>query len=269
MGIYLDDAYLRKAEYYVERIFELNKESFYGYQLQGLITYKRGDTKKSIYFTRKALEIEPNNPEALDHIIWMYADTGKTHKSYDLIERLLSVDPLTSHNQWAKGWTLLLEGKIEESLPSFRYAHELDPENIVWKILYAHVLLMAKQNEKALDIISPLEASNTDNIFLDFLIFIKNAFLKDRVKTLQSLKDGFFKLAEWDELCCLWLAQSFALIGENEKALYWIEYAALNRGFINYPFLSEYDHTLENIRKEKRFINLMKKVKYEWENFEV
>ena len=269
MGIYLDDAYLQKAEYYVEKIFKISKESFYGYQLQGLIAYKRGDTKKSIYFTQKALEIEPNNPEALDHIIWMYGNTGKTHKSYDLIERLLSIDPLTSHNQWAKGWTLLLEGKIEESLPSFRLAHELDPENFVWKLLYAHALLMARQDEKALDIINPLEASTTDNIFIDLIIFIKNAFLKDRVKTLQSLKDGFFKLAEWDEMCSWWLAQSFALIEENEKALYWIEYAALKRGFINYPFFSKIDPFLENIRGEERFKKLMERVKYEWENFEV
>jgi TolB-like protein len=269
MGIYLDDEYLKKAEHYVKRIFELNKESFYGYQLQGLITYKRGDTKKSIFFTQKALDVEPNNPEALNHIIWMYADTGKTHKSYDLIERLLSVDPLTSHNQWAKGWTFLLEGKIEEGLPSFRLAHELDPENFVWKLLYAHALLMARQNEKALDIITPLEAGTTDNIFIDFLIFIKNAFLKDREKTLQSLKDGFFKLAEWDEMCSWWLAQSFALIGENEKALYWIEYAAFKRGFINYPFFSKIDPFLENIRGEERFKKLMERVKYEWENLEV
>ena len=268
MGIYLDDAYLRKAEHYVERIFELNKESFYGYQLQGLIAYKRGDTKKSIYYTQKALDIEPNNPEALDHLIWMYGDIGKTHKSYDLIEKLLSIDPLTSHNQWAKGWTLLVEGKFEESLPSFRYAHELDPENIAWKFLYAHALLMAKQNEKALEIISPLEENQTDDVFIHFLIFIKNAFLKDRTKTLESLKEEFVKLAEWDEIISLMLAQSFALIGEKEKALYWLE-NSVNRGFINYPFFEDHDFTLNNLHDEERFKKLLERVKYEWENFEV
>jgi len=66
----------------------------------------------------------------------------------------------------------------------------------------------------------------------------------------------------------LWLAQSFAMVNENEKALHWLEYA-VNRGFINYPFFAEYDHTLENIRSEPRFKKLMKRVKKEWENFEV
>ena len=40
-------------------------------------------------------------------------------------------------------------------------------------------------------------------------------------------------------------------------------------GFINYPFLNEYDPFLENIRREERFKKLMKRVKHEWENFEV
>jgi len=82
------------------------------------------------------------------------------------------------------------------------------------------------------------------------------------------LKDGFLKFAEWDEGISLMLAQAFALIGEKEKALYWIEYT-VNRGLINYPYLSEYDHTFKNIRGDKRFKKLMERVKYEWENFEV
>jgi hypothetical protein len=40
-------------------------------------------------------------------------------------------------------------------------------------------------------------------------------------------------------------------------------------GFINYPFLSEYNFTLDNIRNEERFIRLMEKVKNEWETLEV
>jgi hypothetical protein len=127
---------------------------------------------------------------------------------------------------------------------------------------------MAKQIEKAQEVISSIEKDQTDNILVDLIIFARNAFLKDRQITLQSLKDGFFKFAEWDEMISLILVQSFALIGENEKALYWLEYT-VSRGFINYPYLSEYDYTFENIRGEERFKKLMERVKYEWENFEV
>jgi non-specific serine/threonine protein kinase len=60
----------------------------------------------------------------------------------------------------------------------------------------------------------------------------------------------------------------FSLINEKEKALDYLNHA-LDRGFINYPFFSNIDPFLENIRGEERFKKLMERVKYEWENFEV
>jgi hypothetical protein len=42
-----------------------------------------------------------------------------------------------------------------------------------------------------------------------------------------------------------------------------------NRSFINYPFLNEHAPWLANIRGEPRFKKLMKRVKYEWEHFEM
>ena len=64
------------------------------------------------------------------------------------------------------------------------------------------------------------------------------------------------------------MAHGYALIDEKEEALDWLE-NAVNRGFIAYPFLSDFDPFLENIRGEERYKELMERVKYEWETFEV
>jgi disulfide oxidoreductase YuzD len=69
---------------------------------------------------------------------------------------------------------------------------------------------------------------------------------------------------------CYWsynVADAFALLNEKKEALDWLE-NAVNRGFINYPFINEYDSFLENIRGEERFKKLMERVKHEWEHFE-
>jgi len=60
----------------------------------------------------------------------------------------------------------------------------------------------------------------------------------------------------------------YSLIGEKNEALNWLE-KWIDLGCTNYPFLSKYDLFLENIRSEPRFKELMERVRYEWENFEV
>jgi hypothetical protein len=57
-------------------------------------------------------------------------------------------------------------------------------------------------------------------------------------------------------------------MNSKADALEWLE-NSINHGFVNYPFLSELDPFLENIRGEERFKKLTERVKYEWENFEV
>ncbi len=71
-----------------------------------------------------------------------------------------------------------------------------------------------------------------------------------------------------DEGFPIWLAESYALLGETGAAIELME-NAVNWGFIHYPFLMEHDPFLASIRGEERFKKLMERVKYEWEHFEV
>ncbi len=44
---------------------------------------------------------------------------------------------------------------------------------------------------------------------------------------------------------------------------------ATRLGFVNYPFLSEYDPLWAHLRQDARFSALMQKVRLQWERFEV
>ena len=72
----------------------------------------------------------------------------------------------------------------------------------------------------------------------------------------------------WDNLYPIFMANCYALINETDDAIDWIE-ESVKWGFINFNFYNEYNPLLENIRGEKRFKELMQKVKHEWDNFEV
>jgi hypothetical protein len=64
------------------------------------------------------------------------------------------------------------------------------------------------------------------------------------------------------------MAEAYALIDENEKALDWLE-NSITRGFVNYKFLSSIDPYFKQIQDEERFARLMKRAKYESDNFHV
>jgi hypothetical protein len=87
-------------------------------------------------------------------------------------------------------------------------------------------------------------------------------------EALQSMSADLHITARRDGWWSWNMAEAYALINEKDKAFDWLE-NAVNRGFINYPFLNEYDPFLQNIWGEERFKKLMKRVKYQWEHFEV
>jgi hypothetical protein len=60
--------------------------------------------------------------------------------------------------------------------------------------------------------------------------------------------------AYWTEYLGLFLADGYSLIGHRDAALEWLR-TAVDRGFINYPFLAKHDPLLEPLRGDDDFMN--------------
>ena len=74
-------------------------------------------------------------------------------------------------------------------------------------------------------------------------------------------------MAAWDAEVPWALASAHAAVGAKDEALRWLD-RAIDRGMINYPFLSEHDWHLTSIRGEPRFGQAMERARREWERFE-
>jgi hypothetical protein len=61
----------------------------------------------------------------------------------------------------------------------------------------------------------------------------------------------------------LYLAECFAMAGDLDPAFEWLE-IAVSRGAVNYPFLSQRDPLLANLRGDARFAPLMARVETVW-----
>jgi tetratricopeptide (TPR) repeat protein len=268
IGTKPDGFYLQKAEEYTRKVFELKTESSHGYLLLGLIQTKRGKLQEAVRHLKKALSIDFNDLDTLFWLSLVYLEVGKSSAAAPLIDRLLQLDPFTPIYQLMPGWLHLMDGRFDMALESCRKGFKMEPGNTGVRFYYALALALNNRISEAYSLIDVMVREVPDDTYSRMGAICKYALQRDKAKVLKSLTQKVTNTARRDEQYSWILAECFSLISEKKRALYWLE-NSVNRGFINYPFLNEYNPFLENIRGEPRFKKLMKRVKHEWENFEV
>jgi len=99
-----------------------------------------------------------------------------------------------------------------------------------------------------------------------YALLLECALKMDGKSFLTYFTPNIVEQAKADSENSMYIADFFALLKDNANALFWLE-NAVKCGWINYPFLNEYDPFLKNIRGDERFQKLMSRVKELWQNF--
>jgi len=133
--------------------------------------------------------------------------------------------------------------------------------------MHAWFLVPKKRLKEAEDLIERKIIDPKQNVMWQLYYLLRFAAKGDRANFSRWLSPEFLYTVKRDPQYSSFMADVYALLGDKEKALEWLE-NAVSRGFLNYPFLNEYDPYLANLRSEPRFRKLMERVKSEWEQFE-
>jgi len=158
-----------------------------------------------------------------------------------------------------------VSGRSKADVPIFLSRQDIKLPSV--QLFHAIVLAYNKRLDEAYTIFDQNYKTYPENIFSQIGIFFKYALQNEKMKALQSIN---YQMLDWykrDFTNPYSLVLGLSLINEKDKALDWLE-EWIKLGCINYPLFKN-DPFLENIRGEERFKKLMKKVKYEWENFEI
>jgi len=268
IGIKVEEEYLQKVEEYAKKVFRLEPESSHGHLLLGLLQLIRGNTQQSVSHLKRALAIDPNDPDALFWLSLVYDHAGKTLAAIPLVDRLLRIDPLSPISHFGSGFLYMMDGRFDLALEPHHKGYQMDPENPAYRWVYAWTLTYNQRLKEAYSLLDRNATDAPEHFFTRLGLFFKYALQGKKLEALQFVTPELQITARRDMQYSWSVSTGYALLDEKEKALDWLE-NAMNRGFINYPFLSEYDPFLENIRGEEQFKQLMKKVKYKWEHFEV
>ena len=267
-GIRMDEETYQKAEEYASKALRLEPDLALGYSLLASVAMARGQMKQSFRHAQRALAINPLEPDALGLLFMTSFPLGKTSSTAAYAARFVKIDPLSylPHECLALGpWA---QGRFDVALGHCRTAYRLDPESYLSRWWLVNGLVGNRLFEEAESLLIPWSKEAPGNVMPMSMVFLLHAARGERTLALQNVTEEYRSVAWQDYWIPFTMAEGYALIGEEGEALRWLEHAA-DKGWINYPLLSEIDPFLANIRGEERFKKLMERVKYEWEHFEV
>jgi TolB-like protein/thioredoxin-like negative regulator of GroEL len=266
-GIDFSDQPLLEAEICADKLSTLDPASASAPQLRGWIHYSRGHVQEAVRDLKAALDIEPNNADTLLLLSYCYLLAGRVTAARPLIAQLLAIDPLTPLTRCMPAFADLLEGDFAAALGPYRQMLEMDPSNPMARLFYVWILILNRRDSEVAPILEAFPPEVRDTSAARVAFFFAHALTGDRRKAQAALTPEIERMASATDLFPRFLAQGFALAGMAEPALRWLE-VAIDRGFINYPFLARHDPFFAPLRNDPRFKRLLETAHERWKRFE-
>ena len=155
----------------------------------------------------------------------------------------------------------ILDGKFHQAIVLLRKAYAL--ESITFTGFWlAKALAYNGEYDEACQIYKKISKDSEGTHWAKMSLFSMYAIQGKQSESMSIITEEFVDMMKKDEYYSIWMAESYALLGQKEESIDWVE-SGVNNFFINYPFLSGNDRFLTNIRGEERFKKLMEKVKHE------
>jgi non-specific serine/threonine protein kinase len=258
---------LEKAKSYATRALEKDPEMAPAHSVLGVIAYYSGDMRRAFALTKRAVSINPDDPDAVLWFVHAGISVGRCSACRPFVARILQTDPLNSLTHVASAVLEFYDGRFEASLEAGRAAYELDPQGIFSRGWYCMPLFWTGRFNAGRAILDKWSEDMPGHAWWAFASIILYG-LQGRKAESRALITDEMKATVWNDTVGIWgLAAAEALSGEPDEAMKWLEHG-LDIGCFNYPFLSQHDPYLAAIRGEPRFKRLIERVKHEWEHFE-
>jgi TolB-like protein/Flp pilus assembly protein TadD len=265
-GIDLSGRPLDEAESCARKVFLLEPASASGWQLRGWIHYGRGRIQDAAHDLKAALAIESNHADTLLLLANCYLISGRVAAARPLIERALEVDPLTPVTRCMPAFADVMEGNFAAALEPYRQMHEMDPGNPMARLFYLWVLVLNRRTAAVRSVLEGFPPALRDTVPARLALFLAHALAANAREAHAVMTEEIAAVATATDVFPRFIAQGYALAGMPEQALHWLA-IAVDRGFINYPFLADHDPFFESLRSQPRFQQLMTTVRDRWERF--
>ena len=262
-----EETTLREAEACARRAFELNPRSAQGLSIMGQVAYRRGQAGEAVRLLTQACAADPNNPDAMHQLAGAYLLGGRIGPMREVLTRLVELDPLTASNHCLLGLSYSLGGEAPGSLSSHRRAVDLDPRSTICRVCAAVALTAAGREAEAASQFEWLERQPSDDHLAAVALRFRRGLAGDRTAVLSPPGAQERAMAESDEYWSYLMAAAYALVGEADQALSWLQHAVLVRGWVDHVYFTRHDRFLEGLRSSRRFQELMASARERYARF--
>ena len=220
-----EETTLREAEACARRAFELNPSSAQGLSIMGQVAYRRGQAGEAVRLLTQACAADPNNPDAMHQLGGAYLLGGRIGPMREVLTRLVELDPLTASNHCLLGLSYSLGGdapgrclRTGGRSTSIRGAPSAGSAPAV-------ALVAAGREEEAASQFEWLERQPADDHLAAVAVRFRRGLAGDRAAVLSPPTAAERAMAESDEYWSYLMAGAYALVGEVDQALSWLEHA--------------------------------------------
>ena len=264
IGIHRGLETLDQAEAQARALLARAPDSPNGHALLGYIEYERGHLAQAVRHFKRALELEPNDADALFYMGIAYIAAGQNEQARTTGQRIVASDPLASVSWMLSGAARWFVGRFDESLPDLVHSLELDPQSFVLRWTAGYAYAAAGRVAEAARHAVVLQEVGPDVPYTRQLLALIDGLEGRKQAALERLAP--LDVTPLDAHNKFHLAESFGLGGDTDRALDILE-QAVDQGFHPYPFMAEHCPFLAPLRPLPRFAGILARAKERSEAF--
>ncbi len=266
-GVDLGPAPIEEAKKCLRRIAAADPEAAVGLSLSGWIHYAEGDVRGAVADLNTAIHADVNDVDSMNLLVNCYLISGRVSLARTLTDRVKTLDPLTPLARCLPGWADSLEGRFDEAVGPYREMFDMDPGNPMARLFLVWALASAGRSAEAIAVAEGFSDETAGSPAGQVAGLFAKGLRGDAIDGDGGLSLDAEALAYTSDIIPRLLSQAYALLGQAGLSIAWLG-KAVERGFINYPYMANHDPLWASVRDEPGFQVILRDVEKRWEQFD-